>query len=307
MTHPSPGWDVFLAYAAPDRDVARRLERALADRGLRVCRDETALQPGDRWQAVLPDYVRRSRCVVVLVSRNSPASTYLNDEIAIALAAGDQGGPRVVPVLLEADVPLPYGLLGVQAMPMESEADMVTVVSRLATTLAAESGPEGRPALRHERLAQPKATPQRRRFRSLPAIAACVVVLVAVGVLLWLRRGAGSSTGTTASPEACGGFAMTILSTEGRDDGESVVLRLAARDVGISAGSQGNLQFVYDNGVTKAPLREPTTWGNSFELPEGTSTTRMVVAPVAGWDSVVLRGSDPLGPSITECPVQANR
>ncbi|MFN2505803.1 MAG: toll/interleukin-1 receptor domain-containing protein [Acidimicrobiales bacterium] len=78
-------WDVFLAYASPDRDRARVLYQALAGAGLSVCFDEAVLRPGDNWHRMLPEHLRSSAVLVVLVSSHTPAAAYENEEVVMIL------------------------------------------------------------------------------------------------------------------------------------------------------------------------------------------------------------------------------
>lgn len=89
--------DVFLSYAEPDRDTARRVASLLQAQGWSV-----------RWEHATPDDAE-ARCMVVLWSRHSVNS----DQVA---AQAEQGRARhaLVPVLLEQVTP-PPGLRSIQA------------------------------------------------------------------------------------------------------------------------------------------------------------------------------------------------
>jgi len=109
-------WDVFVAYASPDRDRARVLYRALVAVGLSVCFDEAVLRPGDNWHRDLPAHVRSSAVVVVLVSSHTADATYQNAEVILALDQVRREGARLVPVRLHPGAELPYGTEALHAM-----------------------------------------------------------------------------------------------------------------------------------------------------------------------------------------------
>jgi hypothetical protein len=71
--------DVFVSYATADREHAKRLAKALEQRGWTVWWDRTIL-PGSDWQAVIERALDASTCAVVLWSRNSVDSSWVRAE-----------------------------------------------------------------------------------------------------------------------------------------------------------------------------------------------------------------------------------
>jgi WD40 repeat protein len=71
--------DVFISYATADREHAKRLAKALEQRGWTVWWDRTIL-PGSDWQAVIEHALDGSTCAVVLWSRNSVNSSWVRAE-----------------------------------------------------------------------------------------------------------------------------------------------------------------------------------------------------------------------------------
>jgi len=71
--------EVFISYATADREHAKRLAKALEQRGWTVWWDRTIL-PGSDWQAVIERALDASTCAVVLWSRNSVDSSWVRAE-----------------------------------------------------------------------------------------------------------------------------------------------------------------------------------------------------------------------------------
>ena len=123
----SPGdsfeYDFFIAHASADVVPAQRLHDLLAPTS-RVFLDVASIQPGDHWRTVISGALKRSRVVVVLLSRRTEQAWYVADEItaAIALVRRPNSGRRVVTVRLEPGLALPYGLQNVQALDGRLEA-----------------------------------------------------------------------------------------------------------------------------------------------------------------------------------------
>ncbi len=80
--------------------------------------DARSIEPGERWDRVIPRAQRDARATVVLVTRACDDAFYLGDEIATAIARRREApeAHTVVPAALDgmpADVfALPYGLRG---------------------------------------------------------------------------------------------------------------------------------------------------------------------------------------------------
>jgi hypothetical protein len=75
--------DVFVSYATPDRDHVTPVVAALKARGWTVFWDRD-LPPGKSWDDVLHRRLQDSRCVVVLWSRHSIGSEWVQHEASIA-------------------------------------------------------------------------------------------------------------------------------------------------------------------------------------------------------------------------------
>lgn len=99
------GADVFLSYAADDREIATRIGELLEGAGLSVFLDQASLEGGDRWREALDAALDRARCIVMLLTRASVTSDWV-------LRESRRGLQRqiLVPVLLEPNVRVPIEL-----------------------------------------------------------------------------------------------------------------------------------------------------------------------------------------------------
>ena len=94
--------DVFISYAREDEPKARQLADALTARGWGVWWDR-AITPGEVFSRVIQRELEAAPCVVVLWSRASIASEYVQDEATVAKERG-----ALVPALID-DVRPPLG------------------------------------------------------------------------------------------------------------------------------------------------------------------------------------------------------
>lgn len=87
--------DVFISYAHTDRGKAKALAEAFERRGLDVWWDPD-LRTGDRWASVIETLVETAPCIVVLWSKDSVESRWVNAEAREGLDRG-----ALVPVCLD--------------------------------------------------------------------------------------------------------------------------------------------------------------------------------------------------------------
>lgn len=145
-------YDLFLAYPSANRSSARALHDLLQS-DVRVFFAERSLQPSDRWDQEILAAQRASRATVLMISRQSDAAWYLSDEIitAIGLHRASPGAHRLVPVLLERGIAMPYCIGRVAALDataaggLERLADwlrgQVEQIRRQPAPLLSASGP----------------------------------------------------------------------------------------------------------------------------------------------------------------------
>lgn len=124
MAEPTPEYDAFISYAAPDKPTAATLHAALTAKGLRVFFDGDALAPGDDWEQGLRETVGASRCLVALMSGAWSEGHYNRQEVSHAVRRHRRGERprRIIPVELEA---------GAESLDLET---MTTIVAHGAGT-----------------------------------------------------------------------------------------------------------------------------------------------------------------------------
>ncbi|MFO7633847.1 MAG: toll/interleukin-1 receptor domain-containing protein, partial [Caldilinea sp.] len=86
--------DIFLSYSHLDDALMRPLYAALRAAGFSVWIDD-GLEPGTpSWQVAIQEAIRQARCLVLLMTPNANASTWVNNEVHYATALGK----RIFPV-----------------------------------------------------------------------------------------------------------------------------------------------------------------------------------------------------------------
>ncbi len=131
-------YDVFIAYASPDRKVAQNLSSALRAAGHTVFLDSEVLVPGDEWTQKINAAQRQSFLTVILISDRSEAAYFQREEIlqAISLARITKEH-RVVPVYLSnRGIPddVPYGLRQLHGLVL-SKGILLEVAIRIEAAL----------------------------------------------------------------------------------------------------------------------------------------------------------------------------
>ena len=95
--------DIFISYASADRERARLLADALAQKGWSVWWDRT-IPPGKEFDQVIEEALDAAKCVVVLWSKTSTASSWVKTEAAEAMRR-----KILVPALIdETKIPLEF-------------------------------------------------------------------------------------------------------------------------------------------------------------------------------------------------------
>ena len=100
--------DIFISYASADRERAKMMSEVLAERGWSVWWDRT-IPPGRQFDEVIEEALDAAKCVVVLWSQASVASTWVKTEAAEATR-----GKALIPALIE-EVKIPLEFRRLQA------------------------------------------------------------------------------------------------------------------------------------------------------------------------------------------------
>ncbi len=94
----------FVSYSHRDQKIVRQIVDALIDNGVNIWLD-TMLHPGENWQRVIEETLRRAAGIIVFVSQASAASEWVMYELR-AIANKEEG--VIIPVILEHVSDLPY-------------------------------------------------------------------------------------------------------------------------------------------------------------------------------------------------------
>lgn len=103
---------VFLSYSNRDREMADAVQNELQKQGFEVVRLDD-LPPGSDISAAIIKAIQNSDAVVVLLSKASSRSRWLDAEVAASFVAGDGEGPkRLIPVRIDKEASIPTLLQG---------------------------------------------------------------------------------------------------------------------------------------------------------------------------------------------------
>ena len=137
-------WDIFIAHAGSDQEIAEQLYGAIGTR-TSVFLDTKCLSIGDSWDLELSNAQKDSLVTVVLVSQKVEDAFYQREEIARAIREERENPEihRVVPIFTDAESVKnpPYGLTLKHGIKIESANDihtaadsLVQLVERMAST-----------------------------------------------------------------------------------------------------------------------------------------------------------------------------
>ena len=100
--------DIFISYSKEDRGKAKDIAEALKQQGYSVWWDRS-IPPGKTFATVIEDALDAAKCVIVLWSKTSVSSKWVN----IEASEGDRGG-ILIPVLID-DAKIPLAFRRIQA------------------------------------------------------------------------------------------------------------------------------------------------------------------------------------------------
>lgn len=254
--------NIFLSYAREDIKAAKRLAEDLSHHGHKVWWDRH-LTTGARFTAEIDRVLQEAEAVVVIWSRSSIESAWVQDEAAVGRDKG-----RLFPVLIEPVQP-PLGFRQYESADFTHwsgrRRDRAFVRLEQALSLLDQPGAPSQPAGRSLRWQAPHL------------IRASVISLLLVAVVAtawWSLRSSGKST-----------LGITASSADGRsqDFAREVAVdftRLQPADLGelvIRGGSKADYQAqlgMVDQGPTtrvdlslRLPRHGNVTWADSIEMP----------------------------------------
>jgi hypothetical protein len=134
--------DIFVSYSSKDRERAALIARALEARGWNVWWDRT-IPPGRQYDDVIEEALAEARCVVVLWSKASAASTWVKNEASEAVSK-----KALIPAVIEDEVKIPFEFRRVQAADLSrwqgdaSAAEFMQFCDAIAAEVAAAAPEE---------------------------------------------------------------------------------------------------------------------------------------------------------------------
>src|SRR5688572_12069813 len=179
--------EIFISYAAEDRESARKLAEALSDRGWSVWWDRK-IPLGKSFDEVIEKALGEARCVIVLWSALSVASEWVRNEASEGKRRG-----ILVPVFLEpVNAPLAFRLLNGANLSQWDPGEFDKLIERVGELLGNSRGVSGSSS------SQPPVDSTSRRkshfltklVRSPSAIVAVALLAMAIliGWNLWVDR-----------------------------------------------------------------------------------------------------------------------
>jgi hypothetical protein len=230
--------DIFISYASADRERAKLFAEVLAEQGWSVWWDR-AIPPGRQFDEVIEEALDAAKCVVVLWSQASAASTWVKTEAAEAMRR-----KALIPAIIE-EVRIPLEFRRLQAADLShwtgdrADPQLAQFFQSIATELQrsaapdAVSQPAAAPAIepRSQPAAVPHASaavqtasqhapPARKRSPAVVAIAVAIVALL--GGLMYYER----SRSIAAAEEAA---RTKALQEQAERDRQSAARENAAR------------------------------------------------------------------------------
>jgi len=125
----------FISYCQADAAIATRLHSDLSVRGCTVWQFEASAVPGsDAWDVIL-DRIKNSDYFLVLLSLAASGSKGVKEEVSFAhYQMVNRDAPKLIPLMLEADAPVPDKLAKLVAVPFtesEYESNLQKVLRQL--------------------------------------------------------------------------------------------------------------------------------------------------------------------------------
>lgn len=128
---------VFLSYAAEDQDVAVRIQQHLEVQGLTCWMAPLSIAPGSDFPVEIVKAIEDAKVLVLLLSRCSNASRYVQQEVRVAFDKGTRIVPiQIEPVELSDELELYISSVHrLESSPAAPAADLDRLVSTVKTAL----------------------------------------------------------------------------------------------------------------------------------------------------------------------------
>lgn len=271
MNPPSNSNDIFISYARPDVGWARALAESLRQT-YRVWVDIADIGPGERVFEVIAENLLESRLLVLLGSESSWPSTYVMQEVTLAI----DNGILVLPVMIDGKRPPPnwdlilsaIQYLGVDSPPTVADAAAASVALLKGRTTDKCAPSVGK--LSPTSVAESSDPYDARVTSSSPCF---MIFLVDCSHSMSQRMVGGEVSKRDAVADAINGLLYEVLEVSTSDDG-TVRPRFEFSVIGYGLGSSGQ--------DVRSLLRESRPRLSVTELEADAIDTEMVEYVIAG-------------------------
>lgn len=128
--------NVFISYAAADRELVEDLSETLKRHGLQVWRQDMDIMPGENWAVKYGEALRNADAMVVVVSEASARSSQLINDISFAISE-IQFKDRLIPLYCDrpsnmdtSDLPWPLKkMMGVEVPAFSTRVEAFEAVA----------------------------------------------------------------------------------------------------------------------------------------------------------------------------------
>lgn len=128
---------VFISHSPDDKEQKDEITSILENNGYKVWDEVKEIHPGTDWLQEIEKPIRNSKAVLVLITRKSLTSEWVNKEIAYALSLQKNIYPLLLDdVLLLDDIPIPESLRNIQFLDFRKPINE-TKISKLLQSLRA--------------------------------------------------------------------------------------------------------------------------------------------------------------------------
>ncbi|MGE5217122.1 MAG: TIR domain-containing protein [Chloroflexota bacterium] len=260
--------EIFISYAAEDRQQAQQLAAALAARGWDVWWDRE-IPLGQSFDEVIEKAIAQAKCVIVLWSAVSVGSEWVRNEASEGKRRG-----ILIPVFIEpVEAPLAFRLLNGADLSDwrgdSSNAEFARLVERVGEllTVAGNTLPVGGSSLLHARPSRDvKENAAKRGFTPL-VVGILAVAVVGAGIAGYLLRGGESPP---PQPQELETASKAAGAAEGNNDMEKSINNLVgALGSAIPATSLARGFHVPDLGVRIAFLTAEQSASTLGAMPAG--------------------------------------
>jgi hypothetical protein len=143
-------FDAFLSYHSGDADWVSMLKTGLEEHGIRIWIDSEQIRPGNLFPGTLAGAIGSVNCVVLVLSRGSVASEWVEEEYSLALAHRR----RIIAVLID-DVEPPGFLAGRTWVDFRDEGEFAGSLEQLVYGITGQRAADARLPLAQYRASTP--------------------------------------------------------------------------------------------------------------------------------------------------------